>query len=84
MVHILITNTQHCNKQCKLWKKEQTRKRKETNNTKKNFKKSVSTKSAKPKFDRIVKLAKTKQAKGQQRKKNKHVRKMNFHDHLHK
>ena len=44
----------------------QTRKRKENNNTRKKY---VYTKSAKPKFNRIVKLTKTKHAKGQQKDK---------------
>ena len=60
-------------------KKEQTGKRKENNNTRKKYGKE----SAKPKFNRIVKLTKTKHAKGQQRQENKNVRKMNFHDNLH-
>ena len=66
MVHILMTKGQHCNKRWKKRKKEQTGKRKENNNTRKKY---VYTKRANPKFNRIVKLTKTKHAKGQQKDK---------------
>ena len=47
-------------------KKEGTRKRKENNNTRKKEER-LHKESAKPKFNRIVKLTKTKHAKGKQR-----------------
>ena len=50
-----------------IMKKEQTRKRKENNDTRKKVR--LHKESAKPKFNKIVKLTKTKHAKGQQKDK---------------
>ena len=64
-------------------KKEQTRKRKENNDTRNN--KTFTQRERKTKIQRNRKINENKARKGAaKRQKNKHVRKMNFHDNLHK
>ena len=77
-----MTNAQHCNKRWKLWKRSKPEKEQKTVTLENS---TFTQKERKTKIQQNRKINENKARKGAaKRQKNKHVRKMNLHDNLHK